>query len=146
MPRFQIKLATMRKYGLSGMLCVHSLAQIKTLYPEDWETIVGSCMASIYLGTDETEVHWEIVQLVGKTTIVSRNTAKFIVDEITDSDPCRLKHTDRNLLNRDEVRRMKPGKVICMIAGYQPLYDDCYDISTHPNYTLWESMENPTKP
>ena len=68
------------------------------------------------------------------------------VDEITDSDPCRLKHTDRNLLNRDEVRRMKPGKVICMIAGYQPLYDDCYDISTHPNYTLWESMENPTKP
>ena len=146
LPRFQIKLATMRKYGLSGMLCIHSLAQIKTLYPEDWETIVGSCMASIYLGTDETEVHWEIVQLVGKTTIVSRNTAKFIVDEITDSDPCRLKHTDRNLLNRDEVRRMKPGKVICMIAGYQPLYDDCYDISTHPNYTLWESMENPTKP
>ena len=82
LPRFQMKLPTMHKYGLSVMLCVNSLAQIKTLYPEDWEIIVGNCMAFAYLGAAETEVHREIVRLISKATIVSRNTTKSIVDEV----------------------------------------------------------------
>lgn len=137
LPRFQMKLPTMHKYGLSVMLCVNSLAQIKTLYPEDWEIIVGNCMAFAYLGAAETEVHREIVRLISKATIVSRNTTKSIVDEVRPFRLfCDLLQILRNLLNVGKVRRMKPGKVICMITGYQPLYDDCYDISAHPNYPL----------
>ena len=147
LPRFQIKLATMRKYGLSGMLCVNSLAQIKTLYPEDWEIIVGNCMAFAYLGAAETEVHREIVRLISKATIVSRNTTKPIVDEVRPFRLfCDLLQILRNILNMGKVRRMKPGKVICMITGYQPLYDDCYDISAHPNYPLLGSGKDPAKP
>ena len=134
LPRFQIKLATMRKYGLSGMLCVHSLAQIKTLYPEDWETIMGSCMAFVYLGADEAEVHQEVVRMVGKMTIVSKNITQSIADDIAGSNLCPLKNANRNFLSVDEVRRMEPGKAVCMVMGH------------HPNYTLWGSMENPTKP
>ena len=137
LPRFQMKLPTMHKYGLSVMLCVNSLAQIKTLYPEDWEIIVGNCMAFAYLGAAETEVHREIVRLISKATIVSRNTTKSIVDEVRPFRLfCDLLQILRNLLNVGKVRRMKPGKVICMITGYQSLYDDCYDISAHPNYPL----------
>lgn len=146
LPRFQIKLATMRKYGLSGMLCVHSLAQIKTLYPEDWETIMRSCMAFVYLGADEAEVHQEVVRMVGKMTIASKNIIQSIADDIAGSNPCPLKNANRNFLSVDEVRRMEPGKAVCMVMGHQPLYDDCYDISTHPNYAFLESTENPAKP
>ncbi len=146
LPRFQMKLTTMRKYGLSGMLCVHSLAQMKTLYPEDWETIMGSCMAFVYLGADEIKAHQEVVRMVGRMTIVSKNITQSIVNDITGPNLCSIKNANCDLLNTDEVRRMEPGKVICMVMGHQPLYDDCYDISTHPNYTLWGSMENPTKP
>ena len=147
LPRFQMKLPTMHKYGLSVMLCVNSLAQIKTLYPEDWEIIVGNCMTFAYLGTAETEVHREIVRLISKATIVSRNTTKSIVDEVRPFRLfCDLLQILRNLLNMGKVRRMKPGKVICMITGYQPLYDDCYDISAHPNYPLLGSEKDPAKP
>ena len=147
LPRFQMKLPTMHKYGLSVMLCVNSLAQIKTLYPEDWEIIVGNCMAFAYLGAAEMEVHREIVRLISKATIVSRNTTKSIVDEVRPFRLfCDLLQILRNLLNVGKVRWMKPGKVICMITGYQPLYDDCYDISTHPNYPLLESEKDPAKP
>ena len=147
LPRFQMKLPTMHKYGLSVMLCVNSLAQIKTLYPEDWEIIVGNCMTFAYLGAAETEVHREIVRLISKATIVSRNTTKSIVDEVRPFRLfCDLLQILRNLLNMGKVRRMKPGKVICMITGYQPLYDDCYDISAHPNYPLLESEKDPAKP
>lgn len=146
LPRFQIKLATMRKYGLSSMLCVNSLAQIKTLYPEDWETITGSCMAFVYLGSDEAEVHQEIVRMVGKTTIASKNITQSMVDDITESNPCPFKNVPHNLLNVDKVHRMEPGKVICVVMGQQPLCDDCYDISTHPNYPLLKSVKNPAKP
>ena len=147
LPRFQMKLPTMHKYGLSVMLCVNSLAQIKTLYPEDWEIIVGNCMTFAYLGAAETEVHREIVRLISKATIVSRNTTKSIVDEVRPFRLfCDLLQILRNLLNMGKVRRMKPGKVICMITGYQPLYDDCYDISAHPNYPLLGSEKDPAKP
>ena len=147
LPRFQMKLPTMHKYGLSVMLCVNSLAQMKTLYPEDWEIIVGNCMTFAYLGAAETEVHREIVRLISKATIVSRNTTKSIVDEVSPFRLfCDLLQILRNLLNMGKVRRMKPGKVICMITGYQPLYDDCYDISAHPNYPLLGSEKDPAKP
>lgn len=146
LPRFQIKLATMRKYGLSGMLCVHSLAQMKTLYPEDWETIVRSCMAFVYLGAGEVKSHQEVMRMVGKTTIASKNITQSIVDDITGSNSYLLKNANHDLLSVDEVRRMEPGKAICMVMGHQPLYDDCYDISTHPNYPLFSSAENPAKP
>lgn len=146
LPRFQMKLTTMRKYGLSGMLCVHSLAQMKTLYPEDWETIMGSCMAFVYLGVDEVKAHQEVVRMVGRVTIVSKNITQSIVNDITGPNLCSIKNATRDLLSVDEVRWMEPGKVICMVMGHQPLYDDCYDISTHPNYPLLGSEKDPAKP
>lgn len=104
-------------------------------------------MAFAYLGAAEKEVHRESARLISKATIVSRNTTKSIVDEVRPFRLfCDLLQILRNLLNVDKVRRMKPGKVICMITGYQPLYDDCYDISAHPNYPLLESEKDPAKP
>ena len=84
--------------------------------------------------------------MVGKTTIASKNITQSIVDDITGSNSYLLKNANHDLLSVDEVRRMEPGKAICMVMGHQPLYDDCYDISTHPNYPLFSSAENPAKP
>ena len=79
-------------------------------------------------------------------TIASKNIIQSIADDIAGSNPCPLKNANRNFLSVDEVRRMEPGKAVCMVMGHQPLYDDCYDISTHPNYTLLESEKDPAKP
>ena len=68
-PNFQQKLTTMRKYGLSCMIFIQAIGQIKNLYKDDWETIKGACSMILYLGGNETSTHEEIVKMAGKETM-----------------------------------------------------------------------------
>ena len=132
-PNFQQKLTTMRKYGLSCMIFIQAIGQIKNLYKDDWETIKGACMVQLYLGGNETSTHEEIVKMAGKETIRTKSVGQSSSGKGNGSDSKNYQYTGRDLITLDEVRRLRPGWAICMIAGQQPLYEERYPTQTHPN-------------
>lgn len=132
-PNFQQKLTTMRKYGLSCMIFIQAIGQIKNLYKDDWETIKGACMVQLYLGGNETSTHEEIVKMAGKETIRTKSVGQSSSGKGTGSDSRNYQYTGRDLITLDEVRRLRPGWAICMIAGQQPLYEERYPTQKHPN-------------
>lgn len=132
-PNFQQKLTTMRKYGLSCMIFIQAIGQIKNLYKDDWETIKGACMVQLYLGGNETSTHEEIVKMAGKETIRTKSVGQSSSGKGTGSDSRNYQYTGRDLITLDEVRRLRPGWAICMIAGQQPLYEERYPTQNHPN-------------
>ena len=132
-PNFQQKLTTMRKYGLSCMIFIQAIGQIKNLYKDDWETIKGACMVQLYLGGNETSTHEEIVKMAGKETIRTKSVGQSTSGKGSGSDSKNYQYTGRDLITLDEVRRLRPGWAICMIAGQQPLYEERYPTQTHPN-------------
>ena len=123
----------MRKYGLSCMIFIQAIGQIKTLYKDDWETIKGACSMILYLGGNETSTHEEIVKMAGKETMRVRDSSTSRNGKGSGSDSKSYKYAARDLITVDEVRRLKNMHTLCFVSGQQPIYEMRYPTEKHPN-------------
>ena len=131
-PDFQVKLTTMRKYGLACMIFIQAVGQIKNLYKDDWETLMGACDTLVYLGGNELSSMEDLSKKLGDQTIRVRDSSHSRSGK-GGSDSKSFKWTKRALLTVDEIRRLKKGYCIIVIKGEQPFYDEKFVTPEHPN-------------
>ena len=129
-------LSTMRSRNIFCSYIAQNMAQLKALFKEQWESLVGLCDEFLYLGGNEKETHKYVSELMGKETLDThtyghtkgRNGSYSINDQ----------QTGRELLTPDEVRMLDNRKCILFIRGELPMLDDKYDLMHHPNIHLTE--------
>ena len=133
-PEFTKKLATMRKYEISCTIILQNLAQIKTQYKDDWESIVGNCDSFLFLGGQEYSTLEYLSKELGKKTITvySAGTSH---GRSGGSNKNRQKQ-GRELMTPDEIMRMPDNECILLIRGLYPFYDRKFEYTKHRNYSL----------
>lgn len=129
-PDFDKLLATMRKYEISCTIILQNLAQLKSLYKDAWETIIGNCDTTIFLGGSEQNTLEYISKMLGKATIRVRNTS----GGRKGGGGYSRNASARDLMTPDEVGRMAPNMSIVKIRTEPPFLIKKYDYPKHPNY------------
>lgn len=124
-------LATMRSRNIFCSYIAQNMAQIKALFKEQWESLVGLCDEFIYLGGNEKETHRYVSELMGKETL-NTNTYGHSRGR-SGSYSVNDQQTGRELLTPDEVRMLDNRKAILFVRGERPMLDDKYDLLRHPN-------------
>jgi len=131
-PDFSQKLATMRKYEISCTIIIQALSQLKALYKDDWEVLIGNCDSQIFLGgSDQTTLDY-MSKLLGKETIRSINSSRSYGKH--GSHSMSYNKTGRELMTADELRVMDNNDCIVLIRGEYPFYTKKYPLEEHPNY------------
>ena len=131
-PEFTKKLATMRKYEISCTIILQNLAQIKTQYKDDWESIVGNCDSFLFLGGQEYSTLEYISKELGKKTINVRSTGTSYGRQKSSSK--NRQKQGRELMTPDEIARMPEDECILIIRGLYPFYGKKFDYPKHKNY------------
>ena len=133
-PEFDKKLATMRKYEISCTIIIQALSQLKAMYKDEWEVIVGNCDSLLFLGgSDETTLKY-ISGKLGKQTIRSINTSRSHGRQ--GSYSLSYNKDGRELMTQDELSNMDNINCILFIRGLYPFFSDKFDLESHPNYKL----------
>jgi type IV secretion system protein VirD4 len=128
--------ATMRSRNIMATIILQNISQLKALFKDDWEGIIGNADSLIYLGGNEQSTHKYISELLGKETI---DTATHSQSKGRNGSYSQnFQQTGRELMTPDEVRRLDNRKAIVLIRGEQPVLDDKYDLMKHPNLKLTE--------
>ena len=129
-------LSTMRSRNIFCSYIAQNMAQIKALFKEQWESLVGLCDEFLYLGGNEKETHKYVSELMGRETLdtntYGRSRGRSGSFSINDQQ------TGRELLTPDEVRLLDNRKAILFVRGERPIMDDKYDLMRHPNIRLAE--------
>ena len=133
---FLSALATMRSRGIFCSIIVQNMAQLKAMYKDDWESLVGLCDEFLYLGGTEKETHKYVSELLGKETIstTSYNQSK----GRSGSYSINHQQSGRDLMTPDEVRLLDNSKCILFIRGERPVIDLKYNLLKHPNIRCTE--------
>ena len=133
---FLSALATMRSRAIFCSIIVQNMAQLKAMYKDDWESLVGLCDEFLYLGGTEKETHKYVSELLGKETIstTSYNQSK----GRSGSYSINHQQSGRDLMTPDEVRLLDNGKCILFIRGERPVVDYKYNLLKHPNIRCTE--------
>lgn len=131
-PEFTQKLSTMRKYEISCNVILQNLAQLKTMYKDDWETIIGNCDTFLFLGGQEYSTLEYISKELGDQTIVVRNNSRSRGK--SSSSSLTYNRSGRKLMFPDEIGRMDEKCCILIIRGLKPFFGEKYDYPKHPNY------------
>lgn len=129
-------LSTMRSRNIFCSYIAQNMAQIKAMFKEQWESLVGLCDEFLYLGGNEKETHKYVSELMGRETLDTntygrsrgRNGSFSVNDQ----------QTGRELLTPDEVRLLDSRKAILFVRGERPIMDEKYDLMRHPNIRLTE--------
>ena len=128
---FDKLLATMRSREISVSIIIQNLAQLKTLFEKQWESIVGNCDEFLYLGGNEQSTHEYVSKLLGKETIDLNTYGQSKGRSGSYSTNWQL--SGRELLTPDEVRMLDNRYALLFIRGERPIMDLKYDILRHPN-------------
>lgn len=138
---FDKLLSTMRSRQIFVSIIIQNLAQIKTLYKDAWESIVGNCDELYYLGGNEQSTHKFISEYLGKETLDTNTYGKS--SGKSGSYSTNYQQVGRELLTADEVRLLDNDYALLFIRGERPIFDKKYDILKHPNveYTKDGSAE-----
>ena len=133
---FLSTLATMRSRAIFCSIIVQNMAQLKAMYKDDWESLVGLCDEFLYLGGTEKETHKYVSELLGKETIstTSYNQSK----GRSGSYSINHQQSGRDLMTPDEVRLLDNSKCILFIRGERPVIDLKYNLLKHPNIRYTE--------
>ena len=123
--------ATMRSRNVMATIILQNISQLKALFKDDWEGIIGNADTLTYLGGNEKESHKYISELLGKETIGTTTSSRSRGRNGSYSQ--NFQQTGRELLTPDEVRMLDNSKAIVLIRGERPIIDDKYDILKHPN-------------
>ena len=123
--------ATMRSRNIMSTIILQNISQLKALFKDDWEGIIGNADSFIYLGGNEQSTHKYISELLGKETIETRTSSQSKGRNGSFSQ--NFQQTGRELMTPDEVRRLDNKNAIVLIRGEKPVIDEKYDILKHPN-------------
>ena len=123
--------ATMRSRNIMSTIILQNISQLKALFKDDWEGIIGNADSFIYLGGNEQSTHKYISELLGKETIDTKTSSQSKGRNGSFSQ--NFQQTGRELLTPDEVRRLDNKDAIVLIRGEKPVIDEKYDILKHPN-------------
>lgn len=131
-PDFAQKLSTMRKYEISCTIILQALSQIKALYKDDWEVLIGNCDEFLFLGGSDATTLEYISKKLGKETIRSINNSRSYGRQGSYS----ISHNKaaRELMTPDELNVMDNGNCILFIRGLYPFFCKKYDLVRHPAY------------
>lgn len=124
-------LSVMRSRNISVSIILQNLAQLKTLFENQWESIVGNCDTFLYLGGNEQSTHKYVSELLGKETIDTTNYGKSVGHSGSYSTNYQI--TGRELMTPDEVRLLDNKFALLFIRGERPIMDFKYEILKHPN-------------
>ncbi|MBQ4110047.1 MAG: type IV secretory system conjugative DNA transfer family protein [Clostridia bacterium] len=131
---FERLLATMRSRRISVSIIIQNMAQLKALFKDSWESLVGNCDTMLYLGGNEQSTHEYISKMLGKETIDTRTRG--ITRGSHGSSNTNYQNTGRELLTLDEVRLLDNSNALIFVRGEKPIVDKKYDILSHPNIKL----------
>ena len=131
-PEFPQKISTMRKYNISCTVVLQSLAQIKAMYKDDYETIIGNCDTNILLGTQEQTTAEYYSKQLGCATI--RKRGENIGTGKKGGGGMTFGPQKRELMTMDEIRTMPPKSCLVFIKNVDPFYDKKYPLEKHPRY------------
>ena len=123
--------ATMRSRNIMSTIILQNISQLKALFKDDWEGIIGNADSFIYLGGNEQSTYKYISELLGKETIDTKTSSQSKGRNGSFSQ--NFQQTGRELLTPDEVRRLDNKDAIVLIRGEKPVIDEKYDILKHPN-------------
>ena len=132
-PEFIKKLATMRKYQICCSVILQDLSQIKTMYKDDWESIVGNCDTMLFLGGKDLTTAEYISKTLGKQTITTKDRS-LSVSAKNGSSSQSYKQSARELMMPDELVGMSNSHCVVIVRGVDPFYDKKYDYKDHPQY------------
>lgn len=131
-PKFDKLIATIRSREISASIILQSQSQLKALYKDSADTIVGNCDATLFLGGKEKSTLKEISEILGKETIDLYNTSE--TRSNNNSYGLNYQKTGKELMSQDELAVMDGGKCILQLRGVRPFLSDKYDITNHPQY------------
>lgn len=133
---FLTSLATMRSCGIFTSYICQNMAQIKALFKDSWESLVGLCDEFLYIGGNKKETHKYVSEMLGKQTLSADSHSRSRGRNGSYSTSTQL--TGRELLTPDEVRLLDNGKAILFVRGERPMMDNKYDLKRHPNVRYTE--------
>ena len=133
-PQFDKLIATIRSREISASIILQSQSQLKAMYKDSADTILGNCDTTLFLGGKEKTTLKEMSELLGKETIDLYNTSETRSNQ--KSFGLNYQKTGKQLMKEDEIAVMDGGKCILQIRGARPFFSDKYDITKHRNYRL----------
>ena len=131
-PNFDKLIATIRSREISASIILQSQSQLKTIYKDTADTIVGNCDTTLFLGGKEKSTLKEISELLGRETIDSLNQSENRGAQT--SHGLSYQKLGKELMTQDEIAVMDGGKCILQLRGVRPFFSDKYDITKHPRY------------
>ena len=131
-PKFEKLIATIRSREISASIILQSQSQLKAIYKDNADTIVGNCDTTLFLGGKEKTMLKEMSELLGKETIDSFNTSETRSNQ--KSYGLNYQKLGKELMSQDEIAVMDGGKCILQLRGVRPFFSDKYDITKHPKY------------
>ena len=131
-PNLEKLMATIRSREISACLVLQAQSQLKALYKDNCDTIIGNCDSSIFLGGKEPTTLKELSAALGKETIDTFNTGESRGRERSHS--LNYQKLGKELMSQDELAVMNGGKCILQLRGVRPFLSDKYDVTQHPNY------------
>ena len=133
--------ATMSSRNIMSTIILQNISQLKALFKDEWESIIGNADSFVYLGGNEQSTHKYISELLGKETIDTRTSSQSKGRNGSFSQ--NFQQTGRELMTPDEVRRLDNKNAIVLIRGEKPVIDEKYDILKHPNIHRTEDGSAP---
>lgn len=131
-PKLEKLVATIRSREISACLVLQAQSQLKAIYKDNADTIIGNMDSSIFLGGKEPTTLKELAAVLGKETIDTYNTGESRGRETSHS--LNYQKLGKELMSQDELAVMDGGKCILQLRGVRPFLSDKYDITQHPNY------------
>ena len=131
-PRLEKLVATIRSREISACLVLQAQSQLKAIYKDNADTIIGNMDCSIFLGGKEPTTLKELAAVLGKETIDTCNQGESRGRETSHS--LNYQKLGKELMSQDELAVMDGGKCILQLRGVHPFLSDKYDITKHPNF------------
>ena len=131
-PKFEKLIATIRSREISASIILQSQSQLKAIYKDNADTIVGNCDTTLFLGGKEKTTLKEISEILGKETIDSFNTSETRGREL--SHGLNYQKLGKELMSVDELAVLDGGKCILQLRGVRPFLSNKYDLTKHPLY------------
>lgn len=138
-PKFEKLIATIRSREMSASIILQAQSQLKAIYKDNADTIVGNCDSTLFLGGKEKTTLKELSETLGKETIDLYNTSETRSNQ--KSFGLNYQKTGKELMSQDEITVMDGGKCIFQLRGVRPFLSDKYDITKHKNYKLLEDYD-----
>ena len=138
-PKFEKLIATIRSREISASIILQAQSQLKAIYKDNADTIVGNCDSTIFLGGKEKTTLKELSETLGKETIDLYNTSETRSNQ--KSFGLNYQKTGKELMSQDEITVMDGSKCIFQLRGVRPFLSDKFDITKHKNYRLLEDYD-----